>query len=126
MNVIAPNRPIIEESSSSDGKKSTRTVKRRKRAEKIRTAGSKFRDAGGVTFLENILLGNTQQQQPNEDLGQPNQNLGTDTSTPPRAPMKTSTKILIGVAVAGVLGFIIYKVVKSKSPKGKSTPKAVK
>lgn len=132
MNVIT-NRQIIEEYSNGSGKKKNTDKKftRKKIGSKLKGAGTKFRDAGGISFLENLLLGNKQEQ----TYGGGTEGGGTQTEAQILAeqkrledlkkvkePMKTSTKIIIGVAVAGVLGFIIYKIAKSKKTTSKVKP----
>jgi hypothetical protein len=123
MNVIT-NRQIIEEHSNGSGQAKPKKFTRKKIGAKLKSAGTKFRDAGGVSLLENLLLGNKQETETGGGYTPTQAEIEAEKRKQAELDkantgMKTSTKIIIGVAVAGVLGFIIYKMSKS----GKTTSK---
>lgn len=116
MNVIT-NRQIITEDSSnccgmssfddySDARGKTKKRGSGKFKEKLQGGYQKVKDSGGLSFLENILGLNQNPQNQNTLQGgnfpDPNVNLNV------RQPMSNTTKILIGVGVAGVLGLAIW------------------
>lgn len=118
--VISKAPVIEEETSSANGKKTTkRKLLKPATKKKIKTGYGKFRDAGGVSFIENILGvganegGNGEMPTGDPSLGDGGVNAGDGT----KPPMSTTTKVVIGVAVAAVVGGIIYYVVKNKSAK---------
>jgi len=127
MLVITKNPIQVEEETSfasgrrkkSAGDQQAKKARRKQFGSKVKNALGKFRDAGGLSTVENLLLGTPQPQfDPSQD---PSLNQGALTDLNARqdvgAPMSTTTKVLIGVAVAAVLGFIGYSIYKSKKTK---------
>jgi len=114
MNLIT-NRQVITENTSNccgmsnfdsySNANSDMAKKKRsgKFGEKIKGGYQKVKEAGGLSFLENIFGLN---QNTNQNTYDPNANVNFN--QPTKQPMSTTTKILIGLAVAGVVGFGVY------------------
>ena len=103
MNVIT-NAPIIEESSSANGKKGLKS--KGQLGAKAKAGYGKLVDAGALPVIGNLLgLNQTPVAPMDSTVVTP-----IDT-TPP--PMSTTKKVVIGVVVVGVIASIIYLVKKS-------------
>lgn len=122
--LVTTNAPIVEETSSANGRKK-RTRKKsefgQKATEKLKQGYSRVKEAGGLPVIEN-LLGLNQ--------GAIQSNTGTiDAMTPPPPPppqttgMSKNTKIFIGVLVVGAIAGAIYYFTKVKGKKAKGSSK---
>lgn len=103
MNVIT-NAPIIEESSSANGKKGVKS--RKKIGSNLQAGYGKLVDAGALPVIGNLLGLNPKPVTPIDTTV-----VTTIDTTPP--PMSTTKKVVIGVVVVGVIVGIIYLVKKS-------------
>lgn len=126
MNVITTN-PIIEETYSEVGgkKKKTTSKKKGQAGTKLKNAYTKVRDAGGVTFLENLLgvgQGGTPDV-PVEGAMPTNQTSTGNTAVdePTKSKFPTWAKWVIGLAVVGGIGYGVYRMMKTPA-KGVKKP----
>ena len=103
MNVIT-NAPIIEESSSANGKKARKSTG--KLGANLKTGYGKLADAGAFPVIGNLLGLNPTPVAPMDSTV-----VTSIDTTPP--PMSTTKKVVIGVVVVGVIAGIIYLVKKS-------------
>jgi hypothetical protein len=103
MNVIT-NAPIIEESSSLNGKKARKSTG--KLGANLKTGYGKLVDAGAFPVIGNLLGLNPTPVTPIDTT-----EVTPIDTTPP--PMSTTKKVVIGVVVVGVIVGIIYLVKKS-------------
>jgi hypothetical protein len=115
--LVTTNAPIVEESSSANGKRRTRQKGQfgKQATEKFRSGYTRLKEAGGLPVIENLL-----------GLGQ-----GTTTNTeanfmpppppppPPPTGMSTTTKVVIGVLVVGAIAGAIYYFTKVKGKTAK-------
>lgn len=112
--LVTTNAPIVEETSSANGKKRKKGQFGKQATEKFKSGYSRLKEAGGLPVIEN-LLGLNQGTTPNA--------MATDFMPPPPPPpptgMSTTTKIVIGVLVAGAVAGAIYYFVKVKGKKSK-------
>jgi len=123
MNVIT-SRPVYDETTSNccgtssfddysyaRGKKKVRSGKFK---EKAKQGYQRVKEAGGLSFLENVLGLN---QQPTNtqltDTNIPDADLNVQT----KKPMSTTTKVLIGVGVVGAIGLVWYFGFRKKGAK---------
>lgn len=113
MNVIT-SRPILDETKSNccgmsgfDDYSNAKGNKKRsgKFKDKAKQGYQKVKEAGGLSFLENVLG-------LNQTTNQSNQGTTTltdqDINVKVKEPMSNNTKILIGVGVVGVLGLAVW------------------
>jgi hypothetical protein len=114
--LVTTNAPIIEEQSNASGKKKKGTFGKNV-TEKFKSGYGKFKEAGGLPVVENLLKLNT---------GTPVDNTGLNTPPPPPPPpptgMSTTTKVVIGVLVVGAIAGAYYYFSKGKG-KGKKSSK---
>ena len=116
MNVITNRRVITEDTSNCCGTSSFddysyakgkgKKVRSGKFKEKLQGGYTKVKEAGGLSFLENILGLNQQSQ--NQGTIQGNQLPETNVNVQMKQPMSNTTKILIGVGVAGAVGLAVW------------------
>jgi len=123
MNVIT-SRPVYDETTSNccgmssfddysyaKGKKKVRSGKFK---EKAKQGYQKVKEAGGLSFLENVLGLN---QQPTNTQLTDTKIPDTDLNVQVKEPMSTTTKVLIGVGVVGAIGLIWYFGFRNKGAK---------
>ena len=114
--LVTTSAPIIEETSSANGKKKSGTFKR-KAGDTFRRGYSQLKEAGGLPVIENLLKLNTGTGMgtgtiPNENLLPPVEQ-PLDTTKP---PMSTTKKVVIAVLILGAIGGAYYYF--NKSTKG--------
>lgn len=116
MNVITNRRVITEDTSNCCGTSSFddysyakgkgKKVRSGKFKEKLQGGYTKVKEAGGLSFLENVLGLNQQAQ--NQGTTQDNQLPDANLNVQVKQPMSNTTKILIGVGVAGAVGLAVW------------------
>lgn len=116
MNVITNRQVITEDSSNCCGMSSFddysyakgKGKKQRsgKLKEKVQGGYQRVKEAGGLSFLENVLGLNQQAQ--NQGTMQGNQLPDANLNVQVKEPMSNTTKILIGVGVAGAVGLAVW------------------
>jgi hypothetical protein len=123
MNVIT-TRPVYDETMSNccgnssfddysyaRGKKKVRSGQFK---EKAKQGYQRVKEAGGLSFLENVLGLNQQATNTQlTDTNVPDANLNVQT----KQPMSTTTKVLIGVGVVGAVGLVLYFALRKKGTK---------
>jgi len=116
MNVITNRRVITEDTSNCCGTSSFddysyakgkgKKPRSGKFKEKLQGGYTRVKEAGGLGFLENILGLNQQAQ--NQGTTQGNQLPDENLNIKVKEPMSNTTKILIGVGVAGAIGLAVW------------------
>ena len=116
MNVITNRRVITEDTSNCCGMSSfddysyakgkPKKPRSGKFKEKLQGGYTRVKEAGGLGFLENILGLNQQGQ--NQGTTQDNQLPDANLNIKVKEPMSNTTKILIGVGVAGAVGLAVW------------------
>ena len=116
MNIITNRQVLAEDNSNCCGTSSFddysyakgkgKKVRSGKFKEKLQGGYTKVKEAGGLSFLENILGLNQQSQ--NQGTIQGNQLPETNVNVQMKQPMSNTTKILIGVGVAGAVGLAVW------------------
>lgn len=116
MNVITNRRVITEDTSNCCGTSSFddysyakgkgKKPRSGKFKEKLQGGYTKVKEAGGLSFLENVLGLNQQAQ--NQGTMQGNQLTDQNLNIKVKEPMSNTTKILIGVGVAGAVGLAVW------------------
>jgi hypothetical protein len=115
MNVIT-NRPVYDEATSNccgmssfddySNVKGKKKVKSGKFKENVKGGYQKVKEAGGLSFLENILGLN--QQGTNTQITDTNTLPTTNPQIEVKEPMSTQTKVLIGIGIAGAIGLAVW------------------
>ncbi len=126
MNIITKRKIITEPTSNCCGTSSfddysnltkdpaDKKARREKWAKGIKGGYEKVKESGGLGFLESILGLGGATSKDNTDINTKDPNIDVKI----KEPMSTQTKVLIGVGVAGVLGFAIwYFGIRNKSGK---------
>jgi hypothetical protein len=116
MNVITNRQVLTEDTSNCCGMSSFddysyakgkgKKVRSGKFKEKLQGGYTKVKEAGGLSFLENVLGLNQQAQ--NQGTMQGNQLTDPNLNIKVKEPMSNTTKILIGVGVAGAVGLAVW------------------
>ena len=116
MNIITNRQVLAEDNSNCCGTSSFddysyakgkgKKVRSGKFKEKLQGGYTKVKEAGGLSFLENILGLNQQSQ--NQGTIQGNQLPDANLNVQVKQPMSNTTKILIGVGVAGAVGLAVW------------------
>ena len=116
MNVITNRRVLTEDTSNCCGMSSFddysyakgkgKKPRSGKFKEKLQGGYTKVKEAGGLSFLENVLGLNQQAQ--NQGTMQGNQLPDPNLNIQVKQPMSNTTKILIGVGVAGAVGLAVW------------------
>ena len=116
MNIITNRQVLAEDNSNCCGTSSfddysyakgkRKKVRSGKFAEKLKGGYSRVKESGGLGFLENILGLNQQSQ--NQGTTQDNQLPDANLNIKVKEPMSNTTKILIGVGVAGAVGLAVW------------------
>ena len=116
MNIITNRQVLAEDNSNCCGTSSFddysyakgkgKKVRSGKFKEKLQGGYTKVKEAGGLSFLENILGLNQQSQ--NQGTIQGNQLTDANLNVQVKQPMSNTTKILIGVGVAGAVGLAVW------------------
>ena len=116
MNVITNRQVLTEDTSNCCGMSSFddysyakgkgKKVRSGKFKEKLQGGYTKVKEAGGLSFLENVLGLNQQAQ--NQGTMQDNQLTDPNLNIKVKEPMSNTTKILIGVGVAGAVGLAVW------------------
>ena len=110
--LIRTTRPVIEQEPQSNigGSRQVKKVLKKGSGkkgfgEKLKGGFGKFRDAGGVDLITNLI----------SNKNSPSQSAIPEPVAPPmppvKEPMKTSTKVIIGVLIVSAIigGFVLYK-----------------
>lgn len=114
MNVITNRQIITEDSSNCCGMSSFddysnakgKKIRSGQLKDKVKGGYQRVKEAGGLSFLENVLGLNQQAQ--NQGTNQTNQLPDANLNVEVKQPMSNTTKILIGVGVAGVVGLAVW------------------